>query len=150
MSETGTRTVPAREEPIEAKVAQILNRRELVINRGESSGVTEGMTFAVLNRKGASIIDPDTGEDLGSVPLAKVLVQVTRVEPRLAVCRTFRETLARNIFDLFGAVPAGTGRRIETLKSEDKPYEEELDERESYVKIGDPAIQVRGHEFITD
>jgi len=36
---------------------------------------------------------------------------------------------------------------VETLKLSDKPFEEDLDERESYVKIGDPVIQVIGDEF---
>ena len=137
----------SRPSPIEGKVAQILNRRELVINRGTADGVQKGMKFAVLNRKGVAIHDPDTGEPLGSLPIAKVVVEAARVEERLSVCRTFKQI--RSPFDIFGVVPQG-GRRFETLRSEDKPYQEELDESESYVKIGDPVIQAPEDEFVTE
>jgi hypothetical protein len=76
-------------ERIRGKVAQILNVRELVINRGSDAGVIEGMEFAVLNRQGTRIVDPDTEQELGSVEIPKVLVRVVRVEPRLAVARTY-------------------------------------------------------------
>jgi hypothetical protein len=75
---------------IEGRVAQILTARELVINRGSAEGVEVGMRFAVLNRRGTDIKDPDTGEPLGSVEIEKVLVKVVRVDEHLSVTRTFR------------------------------------------------------------
>ena len=75
---------------IGSRVAQILTARELVINRGTVEGVAVGMRFAVLNRRGTDIRDPDTGDVLGSVELEKVLVKVVRVDEHLAVARTFR------------------------------------------------------------
>lgn len=136
-------------EPIEGQVAQILNRRELVINRGSAHGVHSGMKFAVLNTRGAEIKDPATGEPLGSVPLAKVLVEVVRVQEKLSVGRTFKMTSGqRGLFDVFGSLASPP--RTETLRLADKPYEEELDEKNSYVKIGDPAIEVQGKEFVAE
>jgi hypothetical protein len=134
-------------DPITGQVAQILNRRELVINRGSEHGVRKGMKFAVLNPRGASIVDPETREDLGSVPLAKVLVEAVRVQDRLSVCRTFKTSTYRSPFDLFGAVPKSS-TTVETLRTVDKPYEEELDEKDSYVKIGDQVVQAEGDEFL--
>jgi hypothetical protein len=130
-------------ERIRGKVAQLIDDRTLVINRGSDDGVQVGMRFAVLNRRGADVIDPDTGEPIGSVEIDKVVVKVVRVEPRLAVGRTFRTFTTG-----FAAALWGTGRvQHETLRTDTATYKQELDEAESYVKIGDPVVEVVGEEF---
>lgn len=139
-------------EPVQGHVAQILNAQELVINRGSSDGVRVGMVFDVLDPKAENIADPITGEDLGSVYRPKVKVRVTAVEERLAIARTFRATRV-NVGGL-GIAGAGVSRlfeapkweaRHETLKS-DAAVWEDLDEEDSYVKIGDPVIEVVAEE----
>lgn len=141
------------DDRIRGAVAQILNRRELVINVGADSGVAEGMRFAVLNRRGLEVKDPDTGDVLGSVDRPKVLVEVVRVQPRLSIARTFRsrrKNVGGGSFALeFFGTPAKWIKVPETLQLEDKPYEEELDEQQSYVKIGDPVVQVVADEFLS-
>ena len=65
---------------LRGKVAQILTARDLALNIGYEHGVTSGMVFAILNAKGASIKDPDTGQELGSVSLPKVFVKASVVD----------------------------------------------------------------------
>ena len=72
---------------IEGKVAAVLNDRELVINRGETSGVKPGMIFGILEEK--EIQDPDTKEELGSVEIVKIRVKVVDVKPKMSICRTY-------------------------------------------------------------
>ena len=138
-------------EKITGKVAQILSVRELVINRGSDDGVQEGMAFAVLNPQGARIVDPDTEEELGSVDLPKVLVKAVRVEPRLTVARTYvthrRVTGGSGVYNIFA--PREVHEVVETLRLSERPYLQALDEEESYVKIGDPVVQVIGEEYIS-
>ena len=126
---------------IRGHVAQIIDDRTLVINRGSEHGVRIGMRFAVLNPKGAEITDPETGESIGSVDIDKVIVKVVRVESRLAVARTFQK-FATGFTTLFGNM------RTETLRIETATYKQDLDEKDSYVKIGDPVVQVIGDEFV--
>jgi hypothetical protein len=140
-------------EPIRGRVAQILTDRELVLNIGQDVGVTKGMRFAVLNSKGLEVVDPETGASLGSVDRAKVLVEAVRVQSKLSVARTFR-TFRRNLggrsgltLDLFGTPPKWV-EVPETLRLADKPSEAELGEEESYVKIGDPIVQVVEEEYL--
>jgi hypothetical protein len=45
--------------------------------------------------------------------------------------------------------PRQVSTYVETLKLSERPYQEEIDEKESYVKIGDPVVQVMGEEFIS-
>lgn len=136
-------------EPIRGKVAQILNSRELVINAGSNSGVAIGMRFEVMDAKGQDIKDPATGELLGSLERPKVKVEVSKVQERLSVASTYKNetvnvgggglVVSSSLSQLF--MPAKYETRYETLKTEEKTWED-LDEEDSYVKIGDPVVQV--------
>lgn len=128
---------------IEGKVAQLIDTQTLVINRGSEHGVSVGMRFAVLNRRGAEIKDPDTHKVIGSVELEKVVVKVVRVEPWLAVARTFRTFRTRGLFNW----PSISGTQPESLRTDETTYREELDPKDSYVKVGDTVVQVVGEEF---
>jgi len=145
-------------ERIEGKVARILTARELVINRGSDHGVEVGMRFAVLNRKGREILDPDTNEVLGSVELPKTFVKVISVDPKLSVARTFREfttpavrgtvdTLA-SYASSFMITSSPEKTVVETLKTDETKLKDELDEKDSFVKTGDPAVQItKGYQY---
>jgi hypothetical protein len=131
-------------ERIRGKVAQLIDESTLVINRGSEHGVKPGMRFAVLNAKGAEITDPDTGEVLGSVDIEKVVVKVVRVEPKLSVARTFRTFTTKGLL-----IPSLVASKTytETLRVDGSTYKEELNEGDSYVKVGDPVVQTIGDEF---
>lgn len=80
---------------IEGKVAKLLNEEELAINRGSDQGVAEGMTFWVMDDTTQHILDPDTGEDLGGIPRAKVRLKITTVGRKAAVAERYPpETIA--------------------------------------------------------
>lgn len=139
---------------IRGKVAQILNTRELVINLGSDNGVTIGMYFDVMDPKGTDIEDPDTGEMLGSIERPKVRVKISKVEARLSMASTYRSKEiniggkggSRDITSGFLSqvlAPPKWVTKYETLKTQEKTWED-LDEKESYVKIGDPVVQVTG------
>lgn len=133
---------------IKGQVAEIVDSREVVINRGQRDGVLLGMKFAILSPRGQDIEDPETGESLGSLRLPKVEVEVVRVADRMSVARTFKSA-RRNVG---GMGIGGTGiaalfeppkyeRVFETFKTDERQLEE-IDESESYVKIGDPVEEV--------
>tara|TARA_B100000749_G_scaffold237176_1_gene195639 strand:+ start:415 stop:876 length:462 start_codon:yes stop_codon:yes gene_type:complete len=147
-------------EPIRAKVARVLNSREIVFTAGEDKGVVVGQYFDVMDPKGEDITDPDTGEVLGSIERPKVRVQVTQVQERLSVASTFKKTRtnvggsASSVFGELGAVsralmPPKYVVKYETLKTDEKTWED-LDEEQSYVKTGDPVVQVIGDLKLDD
>lgn len=132
---------------ITGQVARILNTRELVINRGTTHGVERGMRFAVLDPKAEDIVDPETGEVLGTLSRPKVRVAVVQVEERMSVARTYERTRARPGMSTFALV--GVARAIEgepsrpiTLRTNEEDVWQELDEDSSYVKTGDPVQQI--------
>jgi hypothetical protein len=133
---------------ITGKVAGLLTKRELVINRGHADGVEIGMRFAVLNRQGIDIRDPDTGEVLGSTEVVKTVVKIVRIDAEhLAVGRTFRAIAGTPGILSLGTSLAGSPPRLETLSIEGASLKEELDPADSYVKVGDPVVQTRGDEY---
>jgi hypothetical protein len=141
-------------QPIRGKVARILNSRELALNLGLEDGVMVGMFFDILDPIGEDIADPDTGEIIGSLERPKVRVKIIRAQERLSVATTFR----KRRLNIGGAGLANTTRfagsalsglflppefttKQETLKTQEKTWED-LSEENSYVKTGDPAVQV--------
>jgi hypothetical protein len=136
-------------ELIRGKVARILNSREMAINVGSKHGVIAGMFFDILDPKGEDIRDPDTLEVLGSIDRPKVRVQVTAVQEGLSVASTFKKKqvnvggrgimAGQGLSDLF--LPPKYVTKYETLKTDEKTWED-LSEAESYVKTGDPVVQV--------
>lgn len=140
---------------IRGKVARILNSREIVINVGSRRGVDVGMRFDVMDTTGGEIADPDTGASLGSVERPKVRVEVSSVQERLSVATTYRkETVNVGGVGFTGGLGASQSlsrvlmppkwvTRYETLKTREETWED-LDEEESYVKTGDPVVQVLG------
>lgn len=140
-------------ELIRSKVARVLNSREIVIAAGAEQGVFVGMYFDVLDPKGEEIRDPDTGEILGSIDRPKVRVKVTQVQERLSLATTFKKEKinvggtgpgVESIGLLSRALmPPKYVTKYQTLKTDEKTWED-LDEEQSYVKSGDPVIQVIG------
>jgi hypothetical protein len=70
------------EEPIEGKVAAIIDENKFVINRGRIAGVGEGMTFAIFTI-GEEVIDPKTGVSLGNFEDVKAKVKVIYVQEKM-------------------------------------------------------------------
>lgn len=134
---------------IRGKVARILNSREIVVNLGAANGVQEGMYFDVMDPSGEDITDPDTGEVLGSIERPKVRVKVTQVHEKLAIASTYKKEQinvgGHGLGDLGliskSLMPPKYVVKHETLKTDEKTWED-LDEDESYVKTGDPVLQV--------
>jgi hypothetical protein len=141
--------MPAERDPIRGKVARILNTHELAMNIGQRDGVTVGMHFDVLDPKGEDICDPDTHEVLGSVDRPKVRVKVTRVAERLAIAATYRE-MKVNVGGEGPTLDFGLTKYLlppawvtvrESLKTNERT-QDHLDEAESYIKTGDPVVEV--------
>jgi hypothetical protein len=140
-------------DPIRGKVARVLNSRELALNLGSEHGVRIGMFFDILDPKGDNITDPDTGEIIGSIERAKVRVKVVIVQARLSVASTYKKERVNigGSGSLVGFGSSGLSKlflppeyitQYETLKTQERTWED-LSEDESYVKSGDPVVEVQ-------
>ena len=135
-------------KPIRGKVARVLNSREVAINRGERDGVKLGMVFSILGGTSSEVIDPDTGEVLGSIDRPKVRVRVKVLKDRISVAETFVSRkvnvggtglpplTASPLSDLFE--PPRWETRYVTLTTDEDTWEES---DEAHVSTGDPVVQ---------
>ena len=135
-------------KPIEGKVARVLNAREIAINVGAADGVAVDMLFDVIDSRYSDITDPDTNEVLGSIVRSKVRVKIIHVEVKLSLATTYRtkrvNTSGIRLPDFSMFAGGGWVTKHETLKKTGKVDNtpDDLDESESYVKTGDPVVQV--------
>jgi hypothetical protein len=98
-------------EGVEGKVAKILGKGEVVLNRGRTHGVRTGMLFEIFAPEGEEVWDPDTGETLGSVEDVKAKAEVTEVKEKLAIARIFDDDAADSPLGV-----AGFGEMQENLQ----------------------------------
>lgn len=75
---------------INGKVIRILNDREVVLNRGSSDGIEEGLYIGIIDPDTENLIDPETGESLGGILRYKIALRITQVSERLAIASTYR------------------------------------------------------------
>lgn len=79
--------------PFSARVLKV-NGNEMYVGAGAKTGVTEGDTFTVYS-VGEDLVDPTTGEKLGSEETAKGTVKVTKVEDKF--CKVKSDTELKDI-----------------------------------------------------
>lgn len=149
-------TMAVQTKVIRGKIARVLNSREVALNVGDNKGVEVGMLFDVLSR-GEDIVDPDTGESLGSLDLPKTRVKIVRVYDKLAVASTYRTKRVNANADKYPGLrfpptieeffqPPKWETRYETIRAGGAFERDTADmsEDESFVKTGDPVVQVAG------
>jgi hypothetical protein len=130
--------MPERSQ-VRGKVADIEDRYVLVINKGSDDGVEMGMIFAVMDREGAPVKDPDTGTELGRRPIELLRVKVIDVYPRFSRAATYRVTSP--IDGSITSFMQSWGRaRIANEQVDNGPTPESV----VTVNIGDPVREIGG------
>ena len=72
-----------KDVPFQAHVVKINGDNEMLISGGAKTGISEGDVFTVWS-VGESLVDPTTGEQLGTELAKKGLVKITHVEEKYA------------------------------------------------------------------
>ena len=73
--------------PFQARIVKVNGDEEVLVSGGAKTGITEGDVFAVYS-VGESLVDPSTGEQLGSELEKKGSVKVTKVEEKYAKAKS--------------------------------------------------------------
>lgn len=132
---------------IEGKVAEVLNEREILINKGSEAGVELGMTFRVTTPD-IPVRDPDTHEPLGTFNRDKIGIKTTEVYPKFSVGRTYETYIVKNGLAMTGEAVSSAIKalssdttRVRTLRIGGGSSLVPLTEEESLVKVGDKVVQ---------
>lgn len=120
---------------IEGKVAAILDKHTVVINRGSSHGVARGDTFYIYNILGP-FEDPDTGESLGTTTDTLSRVTVDTLEDKFCIAST--ASFRMPAFALGGGLLSNSTRRVLPLPGEGKVEPPNA----RVVKVGSPVFLV--------
>ena len=75
-------------QPIEGRVAKILDERTIVLNVGRAQGVALGTVFCIYAPV-EEVKDPTTGESLGAWEAVKGFVEAAHPQERLTVCHAY-------------------------------------------------------------
>jgi curli biogenesis system outer membrane secretion channel CsgG len=73
--------------PFQARIVKVVNDNECLISGGEKTGISNGDVFTIYS-VGESLVDPATGEQLGTELEKKGTVKVTKVEEKYAKAKT--------------------------------------------------------------
>lgn len=73
------------------KVVKRMSNGQVIINRGQDGGLKKGDILSVFSA-GEELIDPDTGESLGSSEEYIGEVKVTRINPKITFAKIIKET----------------------------------------------------------
>jgi len=133
---------------IEGKVATILNERELTINQGGDSGVTEGMKFKV-GELPTQILDPDTKTPLGVLSREKVRVKISEVSPKFSIGRTYETYQTPSLFPTLQSIAARPVTKVRTLRTRNSSISE-LGQAPVSVDIGDIVVEVEEESSVGD
>ena len=125
---------------IEGKVAKIINRRQLVINRGSEHGVEQGMKFVVIDDF-EEILDPDTQESLGAIQREKIRVRVVEVQKSLAIASTYETYVSPGLGSYVRAFTEPT-TQVRKLHIPQDYSATPIEEVEGFVNIGDKVVQI--------
>ena len=130
---------------IQGKVAAILNERDLVINKGEKDGVSEGMPFQVT-QPDVPIRDPDSGAELGVLTRDKIKVRVVELHPHFSVAKTYETYSARVPSEVQQAMSQFSGRTVtrvrKILNKSPEVGSDTIGQEGSTVYVGDPVVQI--------
>ena len=78
------------DEKLSGAVIRILNDREVVLNRGRVDGLSDEVYIGVIDPETEDLVDPETGDNLGSIRRYKVALRVTQLSERLAIAATYK------------------------------------------------------------
>lgn len=125
---------------VEGKVAEVLNDREVVINRGKDHGVKMGARFKLMET--LRIKDPDTKNVIGEITREKLRVKVVQLEQSLSIASTY-ET-----YETAGVDPTLAflgGPQIRTVEVRRIRTTDDISDA-VFVEIGDIAIELTDDE----
>lgn len=127
---------------LRAKVAEILDDYNLVLNKGTNFGLKTGMVFHVYSWS-CEIYDPDSGELLEKLLIPKGYGEITQVQSKIAILKSNQKkpsTLATITLSMYGKMESNLypfqnpeiGDYVELVTPEDSTSKKTLvDKQES-------------------
>lgn len=91
------------------KVARIISDTELAITLDESSNIEVGDKLQIMDLESDPIIDPDTNEVIGGIPIPKDTVKVTKVFEKFCIAEKQNKATFGSHSNAFNLMVKGHG-----------------------------------------
>ncbi|GEO77660.1 hypothetical protein LCR01_21030 [Companilactobacillus crustorum] len=72
----------------EMRIAKIIDTTSVVINAGEDDGIKKGDKFQIIGKKGVEVLDPETGDFLGTLDDLKATIIANTVYPHMTIAES--------------------------------------------------------------
>ena len=132
-----TDKIPRAAVGLTAQVARVNSKTQLVLNVGREHGVKPGDIFRIMSLDGIPINDPESGEEIGILPVEKARVSVETVYPRICIVETYRT------YKIGGAGALGAMFGPERTVKEEMDVEKSEDyDVDKTVRVGDTATLI--------
>jgi len=116
------------------RIISIIDDTTILINVGENKGVVKGDEFRIFS-KTPEVIDPFTGDNLGSMDINKAIVEAYDVLPKMTICKSkFTNSLATSMLNITSAM-FSTERQV--LSIDFSELSGDVLEEDKNIKIGD-------------
>ncbi|MDT5289990.1 MAG: hypothetical protein QOF88_4879 [Mycobacterium sp.] len=129
--------IPRAAVGLEAQVARVNSKTQLVLNVGLDQGVKPGDIFRIMSLDGIPINDPESGEELGVIPVEKARVNAQTVYPRICIVETYR-TYKIGGTNALGAM-FGPERTVKEEMEVERSEDYDVDKT---VRVGDTATLI--------
>lgn len=130
-----TEPVRRAQEGLKSLVARVNSEKELVLNVGIEQGVRPGDIFRIMSTEGIPINDPESGEQLGVVPVEKARVKARTVYQKICIVETYRTYTIGGSHSSVAAI-FGPERTVTEKMEVEESDEYEIDKT---VRVGDAA-----------
>lgn len=105
-----------------AKVASVLDKYTIVVNKGSEHGVSVGNKFLVIGI-GDAIIDPDTGQELEKLEIVRGKVVATHVQVKIATMKSYEYEKSSDIKEIKKVISKAGGGFAGLMGSQDTTTE---------------------------
>lgn len=123
------------------KVAKVIDRYTVVINRGEKHGIKVGQRFLIYSI-GDEILDPDTNESLGNLEIVKGTGRVIHSQEKIAtIASDMKSSPSRTVRRVKESDPLGirgASRAFRAISGATQEIEEQLPPEK--IPFEDPTV----------
>ncbi len=116
------------------KVVKIIDSYSIVINVGSDKDFKLGDELEIFE-KGEVVIDPDTGESLGTLDYIKARVKITTILPKMSICKDIRQV--NNMAKALANFSTFNIKEAQTLNVDSLDISGGFENVDKKIKIGD-------------
>lgn len=120
---------------IKGKIIRILNKEQVIVDKGSNDGVVIGMKFGIIGIS-EDIIDPKTGDNLGKFEMYKQKLKVVALSEKISIMQS------DEYYDPFAGIAALTPYKMITVEMNVALEQINPLESDELVKEGDEVEEL--------